>query len=286
VGSQEPFRALLEGAFHAPSPTPLASDATPPYVALGRRLDQLDLAGGATPSRARRLSAGPIGASGRPPMHVAVPPPGLIPLRMEAPSPPPNDDLDPSQLSAFGTVELDASDAVIGDITMPGVPSIRTNSYCSSYCSSTRPEEARPLPSFMDAPTARASKLDVAVAAFSSNDTTPLEEDIMTDEGEFVHDVDLDSLPLVSASDIDPVVPVADPSTLDGFTVRMMGDAADTAQSHARAHMLYLMAVDEMAAGNPARAQEHLELALSYDPGNVLFTDVLAQAKRMQQLLR
>ena len=59
--------------------------------------------------------------------------------------------------------------------------------------------------------------------------------------------------------------------------------AAETARNLARAHDLYLVALDEIACKDVDSAVMHLQLALAYDEDTSLYSDLLSQLEKKQQ---
>jgi hypothetical protein len=55
---------------------------------------------------------------------------------------------------------------------------------------------------------------------------------------------------------------------------------ADGALAHARAHHLYLLAIDKLSGNDVRGALSHLELACGYDPSNSLYKDLHIQTRR------
>ena len=56
--------------------------------------------------------------------------------------------------------------------------------------------------------------------------------------------------------------------------------ADEIARNRARAHDLYLVALDDIACRDPQSAVVHLELALAYDDETPLYHDLLSQLQR------
>lgn len=59
--------------------------------------------------------------------------------------------------------------------------------------------------------------------------------------------------------------------------------AEEIARNHARAHDLYLVALDDIACKDAESAIVHLQLALAYDEDTSLYGDLLAQLEKKQQ---